>query len=355
MVFAFPNFSRKGINRAGEALIGGSSTAAELAAALDLINHWRACHAYPVNTFQATLRARLKKICKEALVAQRLKRVPSIARKLEHNKGMQLCRMQDIGGLRAVVQTPLQVARLRDLYVANNLTHELVKVDDYITTPKASGYRSLHLVYRYKSYNAPAYNGLLLELQFRTGLQHAWATAVETVGTFINHALKASEGPDDWLNFFRTASAAFAHMEETPCPEGFADLSIKHIQRLCVEQADALDVSARLNAFAIAANAITRDASGGSYHLVVLDSAKRTVTIESFGRKRLDDANEAYARMEKVAVEQEDLQVVLVATDSIDSLRRAYPNYFLDTRQFSIALTRIRKAVAEEDREELSE
>ncbi|MCK4133226.1 RelA/SpoT domain-containing protein [Ralstonia nicotianae] len=353
MSFTIPNFSRKGINRAGETLIDNDSTEVDLSEALILIKHWRACHAYPVNTFQATLRSRLKKICQDALVAQRLKRVPSIARKLAHNNGMKLSRMQDIGGLRAVVKTPHQVAQLRDLYRAGNLTHELVKIDDYISSPKSSGYRSLHLVYRYKNPGAPEYNGLLIELQFRTRLQHAWATAVETIGSFINHALKASEGPDDWLNFFCTASAAFAHMEDTPRPENFATLPIKEIQQLCVAQADALDVSGRLTAYAIAANAITKDTSGGSYHLVVLNSAKRTVAIESFGRKRLDDANEAYARMEKDAMELEDLQIVLVATNSIDSLRRAYPNYFLDTRQFLNALSRIRKAVAEADDEAL--
>jgi len=347
MVFAVPNFSRKGINRAGTVLIDDTVPRDAFDDALTLLNHWRACHAYPVNTFQATLRARLKKICPDALVAQRLKRVPSILTKLERNPGMQLSRMQDIGGLRAVVTTPQQVATLRQLYTSDGLTHELVKVDDYIAEPKDSGYRCLHLIYRYKNPGAPEYDGLLLELQFRTRLQHAWATAVETIGTFINHALKASEGPDEWLQFFRTASAAFAHTEKLPLPVEFAGMATKEILSLCVAQADALGVADRLSTFAIVANKITSDTSGGSYHLVTLDSDQRTVTIESFGRNRLDDANEAYARGEKAALEAKSRQIVLVKTDSIESLRRAYPNYFLDTREFLHALSRVRKAVAD--------
>lgn len=347
MVFAVPNFSRKGINRAGAVLIDVNADFDTFYEALGLIYHWRTCHAYPVNTFQATLRARLKKICPDALVAQRLKRVPSIVKKLERNPGMQLSRMQDIGGLRAVVTTPQQVATLRKIYTTDGLTHELVKVDDYIAEPKASGYRSLHLVYRYKNPRAPAYDGLLLELQFRTRLQHAWATAVETIGTFIDHALKASEGPAVWLQFFRTASAAFAHTEKLPLPAEFAGMPTKDILSLCIAQADMLDVAARLSTFAIAASKITSDTSGGSYHLVALDPAQRTVTIESFGRNRLEDANEAYARAEKTALQVKNRQVVLVKTNSIESLRRAYPNYFLDTREFLQALGRVRKAAAE--------
>jgi ppGpp synthetase/RelA/SpoT-type nucleotidyltranferase len=346
MVFAVPNFSRKGINRAGAVLIDTTVPEDAFFDAVTLINHWRACHAYPVNTFQSTLRSRLKKICPEALVAQRLKRVPSIVTKLERNPGMQLSRMQDIGGLRAVVKTPQQVDLLRQVYTSDGLTHELVKVDDYISEPKESGYRSLHLIYRYSNPRAPQYDGLLLELQFRTRLQHAWATAVETIGTFINHALKASEGPDEWLQFFRTASAAFALAERLPLQAQFAAMKTDDLLNLCVAQADALNVANRLSTFAIATNAITSDTAGGSYHLVTLDPEQRTVTIDSFGRNRLDDANSAYARAEQAALQAGDRQVVLVKTNSIESLRRAYPNYFLDTRQFLHALSRVRRAAA---------
>lgn len=78
MSFQTPNFSRKSISRAGAILIDINADTHLKTEALDLINQWRACHAYPVNTFNATLRSRVKKISKNALVAQRLKRVPSI-------------------------------------------------------------------------------------------------------------------------------------------------------------------------------------------------------------------------------------------------------------------------------------
>jgi putative GTP pyrophosphokinase len=177
MAFPTPNYSRTKINAAGRILISDEASTAERNEAFALLNHWRSCHAYPINTFQSTLRSRLKNIYPEALVAQRLKRTPSILKKLLSNSG-ELGRMQDIGGLRAIVNNLSQVRKLEKLYTNGSLSHESIKIDDYITTPKESGYRSLHLIYKYKNPSNNIYDGLFLELQIRTKLQHAWATAV---------------------------------------------------------------------------------------------------------------------------------------------------------------------------------
>ncbi|MDH3695228.1 MAG: RelA/SpoT domain-containing protein, partial [Gammaproteobacteria bacterium] len=83
---------------------------------------------------------------------------------------------------------------LQQLYQRSRSCHEFMHEDDYIKTPKMSGYRCLHLVYRFNSETRTDYNGLLVKIQLRTEIQHAWATAVETVGAFLGQALKASEG-----------------------------------------------------------------------------------------------------------------------------------------------------------------
>jgi putative GTP pyrophosphokinase len=346
MSFTLPDFTRGQINRAGVALLDQAAIAEAKAAALALINHWRACHAYPINTFQATLRWRLRKVCAKPLVATRLKRLPSIVRKLETNHGMQLVRMQDVGGLRAVVDSVAQVRKLQEIYCEGGLIHELVDVDDYIENPKPSGYRSLHLIYRYRNPSAPAYNGLSLELQFRTRLQHAWATAVETIGSFLNQALKSSEGPAEWLDYFKVVSSAFALIEKCPVVAEHAELSTARIYRMAVDLGVKLDVKRKLNAFSVAANAISSSNVGGNFHLIVLDAVERTVSVSSFGKRRLEEANAAYAEAEQKAAEHPDMQTVLVATSSIEALRRAFPNYFLDTKQFLGALARIEKLAA---------
>ena len=45
-------------------------------------------------------------------------------------------------------------------------------------------------------------------------------------------------------------------------------------------------------------------------------------------------ATAAYDECELDAVDQPYLDVVLVAVDSLSQLRKAYPNYFLDTEAF---------------------
>lgn len=118
MTWPTPKYSRTQVSKAGDILTALSKDPAtdldldEWLHAYEVLANWRACHGYPINTFQATLRTRLKKIDEAALVAQRLKRTPSILNKLRRFKGMNLARMQDIGGLRAVVGSVRHLAVL---------------------------------------------------------------------------------------------------------------------------------------------------------------------------------------------------------------------------------------------------
>ncbi len=66
-----------------------------------------------------TLLNRARKVHRRALVAQRLKRLSSIALKLEQNEYMKLSQMQDIGGCRAVLANVRQVADLVDIYASS--------------------------------------------------------------------------------------------------------------------------------------------------------------------------------------------------------------------------------------------
>lgn len=84
MAFVEPGYSKKQVNRAGEILIAPEIFSSEKQEwANRVLANWRACHGYPMNTFQATLRQRLKAIDSQAIVAQRLKRAPSIIFKLQ--------------------------------------------------------------------------------------------------------------------------------------------------------------------------------------------------------------------------------------------------------------------------------
>ncbi len=180
---------------------------------LKILNNWRAVHDYPMNTFQSFLRFKVKSFRYNATIVERLKRTYSIVWKLKRNPDMMLARMQDIWWLRVVVREVDYVNKLRDEFIKSKFAHKLVREDDYIRKPKSSWYRSLHMVYKYQNPYAPEYNGLQIEIQIRTELEHIWATAVETMGIILQVSLKSWEWSKDWLEFFALISSIFAIKE----------------------------------------------------------------------------------------------------------------------------------------------
>jgi ppGpp synthetase/RelA/SpoT-type nucleotidyltranferase len=341
MEWAKPSDSKGKIDRAGKALLDQSLSNYESYEALETINHYRAVHYYPLNTFKVTLRRKAESIDPDRLVAQRIKRLSSIHAKLERFPTIRLSQMQDIGGCRAIVGTTTHVRRLMRLYQDSDLKHVLDDVDDYIDLPKPSGYRSVHLIYKYFSdKQAPSiYNGLFIEVQMRSRLQHAWATAVETVGTFLSQALKSSQGEEDWLRFFALMGSALAIRERSSAlvpntPSKPAEL-VKELRSLAKE----LNVQNALRMYGQALN-VGREGAGKGNHffLLRLEPQRGLMNIEGFPRKQLEKASARYLEVERQIEGINGAEAVLVSVDSLAALERAYPNYFLDTDVFLTAL-----------------
>lgn len=334
-----PPESKNKINKAGRILVQERSSPADAAWAIDLAERWRACHAYPINTFQATLRAKLRGYGGEPIAAQRLKRMPTIIRKLKRYPAMKLTTMQDIGGVRAILGSLSDVYALASQYQeGGRFQHELITHRDYVQEPRdEDGYRSVHLVYSYRSRRAPAYSGLRVELQIRTGLQHAWATAVETTGTFLGQDLKSRMGEREWLDFFVLVSAIFASEEGTPPPPRFEHSSADQLRKELSAAESRLNALEVMQGLSLAAKAIGEGratGTGSSYHLIVLDSLKRRVAIRSYDRDSLEQAVRDYGLFEERAAEGELIEPVLVSAGRLRDLRRAYPNFFLDMGVF---------------------
>jgi hypothetical protein len=279
------------------------------------------------------LKRHAERIDPNALVAQRIKRLASIRLKLELNRGMRLSRMQDIGGCRAVVGSVNAVGALVKSYMTSDVKHSLVKEDNYIIHPKRSGYRSHHLIYKYFSDKNATHNGLRIELQIRSLLQHAWATAVEIVGTFIRQALKSSQGEEDWLRFFQLMGAAIARREDTPIVPGTPGDAATLVGEVR-EYVTRLDVRARLQAYGAALQVIDYPhIEDSDYYLLELDPEKMTVNVQGYTKAQLGHAAAQYLEIEK-RIANSTHDAVLVSADSMMQLRRAYPNYFLDTSRF---------------------
>jgi hypothetical protein len=343
MAWTTPHYSKNKVNAAGEALVEpapiGDNIAydiwlGEYGDALDIINNWRSAHNFPLNTFHIGLRRRAQIIDRNCITAQRIKRLSSIELKLKRFETMTLSQMQDIGGCRAILSSVGQVNKLRSAYAESEIKHQLHQEDNYITSPKESGYRGIHLIYRYYSDKKKDYNSLKIEIQMRSQLQHLWATAVETVGTFVQQALKSSLGEQDWLRFFSLMGGAIAIREDSPPVPNTPDTTAALVQELR-EHARLLDVQNRLTAFGTALNVFENQQSKKNhYYLVEVNHHSKQVTVTGFKQAESEIATNKYLEAEKKVRNMPNADAVLVSVNSMDALRRAYPNYFMDSSMF---------------------
>ncbi len=349
MVWSVPNFKPEEVNAAARKLAGLEFPVVDQDGlqALAVLNNWRASHAYPLNTFQITLRNKARKIEQEAVVAQRSKRLESIHKKLVDRPSMRLTQMQDIAGCRAIFKRLKSVERLVHAYKSSKFDHKFRSEKDYIATPKADGYRCHHLVYEYRGSKETApYSGLRVEVQVRTQFQHAWATAVEAVGIFTKQALKSNQGDQDWLRFFALMSSAIAAIERTsPVPNTPNDkaLLIAEISIL----AQQLHVKEMLQVYNATITTLG-SAKGEKYFIIEVDPDELKITVRRYKARESEEANRIYTELESQQNEGSPNQIVLVSVDNINALKRAYPNYFLDTNLFSQLVDRVLKGKFEE-------
>ena len=305
---------------------------AEWLEAVRVVDSWRRLHSGPLQTFRSNLRRRGRR---RDIVATRLKRLPSIIGKLERLSRIKLSRMQDIGGCRIIVDKVDDAFDLATELTLSRMRHEIVRRDNYIDKPRESGYRGIHLVYSYRTERRDHLNGLNVEIQFRSQAQHQWATAVETFGTFLGEQLKSGIGSRNWLRFFALMSTVIAQREgklgvpNTPSAPQQLREEIRAIDR------EVGGVVGRLTTIPHLAR-LLEDSPGKNYywHVLQLDAMGNSVHGQSFRR---DDEAEASSRYLEAELEHRDdahIDTVMVSTQSVSALRRAYPNYFADLTAF---------------------
>jgi ppGpp synthetase/RelA/SpoT-type nucleotidyltranferase len=331
-------YDKAAVDAAGAILADPKVTSDALDTALVVVNNWRLSHAFPLNTFQSTLRRKATQVDPESLTAQRLKRLRAIRHKLQkHTRNpITLSEMQDIGGCRAVLRTVAQVRELQERYLKGDLKHKLYSpIDDYIAEPRFSGYRGVHLIYGYFSDKTEYWNGSKIEVQLRTQMQHAWATAVEIVGFFRQELLKSSEGNHAWKQFFKLMATEIALREKSPIipglPSSKKDLR-DELQR-CVRHVNALT---HLHAFGQGIVDVQEmDIQSAHWFLLELDTLNRRLKITGYTFDAKARASLDYAAVERSLLGSGQHDAVLVSVQSMADLKRAYTNYFLDLRKFT--------------------
>lgn len=151
MTWAKLKYSKKAVRRAGNYLIDEwkKIDIDKFSESYDILSNWRASHAYPMQSMLGYFRKKAFETYQYSVIVQRLKRTPSILAKLRREGGMKLDRMEDIAGCRIVVSNKYNVYSVRNKIVNGRTRNILRRERDYIKSPKESGYRGVHLVYRY--------------------------------------------------------------------------------------------------------------------------------------------------------------------------------------------------------------
>lgn len=333
-------YSRKQIDKAGQVMLSSKDNV-EVEQAVAIIDDWRQNHLPVLKMLGETLSDLfVKNDVVYLFTSQRLKRMTSIQDKLDKKPDMKLGGLNDIGGLRYVFSDTDSVykaikAILENKIVGFELLPQLIanpEQYDYIKSPAKSGYRSVHLVF--KCINADErYEGLRVELQLRTKLQHNWATAVESGEVITHQALKNSEGPIEWLEFFKIASALFSLEEKCPLPEEYTTCDIETLKSSLMDLEEKAKCFTMLKAFKSALQLIENSNYDTEYYLLYVDYEKRIVNVAPYAIEQQAEASLRYNELEK-KIETPNNAVILVSAASLKDLREAYPSYFIDTSEF---------------------
>ena len=174
---------------------------------------------------------------------------------------------------------------------------------------------------------------MMIEIQFRTHLQHVWATAVETIGLFTKQALKAGQGDEDIKRFFVLISSLFAIREYCQVVPGtLADQTelISEVEQLN-DRHHILDM---LRAIRVAVgHEVDRQHDKKGYYILILNYETKRLRVRYFQASEAEEANAIYSQIESQRSETK-IDAVLVRATSFQTLRAAYPNYFLDIGEF---------------------
>jgi hypothetical protein len=212
--------------------------------------------------------------------------MPSIIEKLNRFGGIELSRMQDIGGLRIVVPTIDDIKKVHDRLLRKTSTLSLSNEKDYINTdgPKTDGYRSVHMIFKYKSKKHPELAQYNIEIQIRTQLQHCWGTTVETLCMIDKESYKTGKGEFKTKRFLLLVSALFALKEKTKIPDALAKVSPLEIAKEIEDIDNELNITRKLQGVVV--SIIEKKVNPDDYYyvleLTVKDDGKSNIKIMSF-------------------------------------------------------------------------
>jgi len=230
------------------------------------------------------------------------------------------------------------------VWLSQRLTHHLAQICEVTS--------SYHLVGKFLDPNGV---GRFIEVQVRTKIQHYWATALEVVDLFTGRALKSNQGTSEWRGFFIEMGFQFEAMDQinlfhkrskTDQYESYIRLlrenkELADSNKRLKNEIKRIKVRKKLDAFNNSIKHVDQHISDkegyarpDSYCLVRIDIEKRQIKTQLFSTELMLDAEQQYIEMEKMAALENNTVVALVASDAVDGIKEAYPNFFANMNEF---------------------
>ncbi|MBF7071230.1 hypothetical protein [Aliarcobacter butzleri] len=196
----------------------------------------------------------------------------------------------------------------------------------------------------------------------RTKVQHAWATAVEIVDLFTKQFLKHNQGEENWKKFFLHSSKMLGYFEtcfrdninvltnkdyiidkntQIILQKNYSE-DIKDSFEQVYYYAKTYNIHAQFKAFTDSlvrtTDIINAQKCKNEYlllHIFEIIDNKFQIEHIIFAKDKYYEAEEAYMKKEKDALNSNYETVALISTSSIENIKEAYPNYFADSTSFS--------------------
>lgn len=168
----------------------------------EMLQYLRTSYKKPLSTIFNCIEQLAHKVDSNCVCTYRIKRIESIISKLIRFPEMQVNRAEDIAGCRCILTSENKVYELLNLIQKKekSLPFEIKgKINDYISNPKESGYRSLHINVTLREDNKR------IEIQIRCLEHHNWATLVEITDLLYGLRLKEfgeQSNPDLYMLHF---------------------------------------------------------------------------------------------------------------------------------------------------------
>ncbi|WP_278673060.1 RelA/SpoT domain-containing protein [Alistipes indistinctus] len=336
------HISKSAIDKAGNILAKEKfQTYEEWESSDAIFDEFRQAHLQPLTSTTIALQNWFRADNASYIIVQRLKRKPQILRKLKR-LNTRLTQLQDIGGLRVIVDQNSDVDKLIE-YITSKLKQQtsivVKRIVDYREKGRDdSGYRAAHIVMER--------DGVFLELQIRSRIQHYWAELIERTSVIYGYVIKELEGDRRVINYFKDLSNLFYLIETGQQPDSSQKIDIERSRieaETIINESDTKNILSGYVNEGIVKTLVDKEKRTGESNFnnwIFIFNWNQGIFVDWTNVSlNPDEAIKSYVEYENKYPADKGFEVVLVGTSSVANVRETHSHYFGLAQQSNILET----------------